>query len=80
MTLSPIQTINKNGNKEWRDDLGRLHNKSGPAFEHMQGIKEWWVDGSFLGYNDIGFWALWDTLTPEQKEDPVLLSYLPEKF
>jgi hypothetical protein len=69
----------ENGNKEWWLN-GILHRINGPAVEWADGEKVWWVNDKLLGWNDKGFWALWDLLTPEQKKDPVLLSYLPEKF
>ena len=96
-------TTNKWGSKFWRNSKGELHRLNGPACEHSNGYKVWYVNGKRhringpaiehrssdkywyingkgLGLNDKGFWALWDRLTPEQKQDPVLLSYLPEKF
>ena len=69
----------ENGNKEWWLN-GILHRINGPAVEWADGTKSWCVNGELLGFNDKGFWALWDKLTPKQKKDPVLLSYLPEKF
>jgi hypothetical protein len=72
-------TIDKCGNKFWRKlkDDWCLHRINGPALELQNGYKSWYVNGEWLGDNDEGFWALWDTLTDEQKQDPVLLSYLP---
>ena len=69
----------KNGHKEWWLS-GKLHRINGPAVEWANGEKVWWVNGKRLGFGDEGFWKLWDRLTPEQKQDSVLLSYLPEKF
>ena len=68
-----------NGDKEWCVN-GKLHRLNGPAIERSDGEKAWYVNDKFLGYDNKGFWKLWDTLTPEQKQDPVLLSYLPVDF
>jgi hypothetical protein len=67
------------GDKEWYEN-GERHRLNGPAIEWLSGKKTWYVNDKCLGDNDKGFWRLWDKLTPKQKKDPVLLSYLPEKF
>ena len=67
------------GNKSWYQN-GKLHRLNGPAFEYADGFKAWWVNGKCLGFNDEGFWKLWDKLTPEQKQSSNLLEYLPENF
>jgi hypothetical protein len=69
----------KDGEKCWYIN-GRQHRINGPAVEIPDGDKGWHVNNKFLGWNEEGFWALWDRLTPEQKQDPVLLSYLPGDF
>jgi hypothetical protein len=68
-----------NGSKEWWVD-GKLHRLDGPAIEWSDGLKEWWVDGKCLGRDDSGFWALWDSLSNEDRANPTLLSYLPGDF
>jgi hypothetical protein len=73
-------TITKRGDKYWTNLKGQFHRKDGPAIEDPDGTKSCCVNGELLGFNDEGFWALWDMLTPEQKQDPVLLSYLPGGF
>jgi hypothetical protein len=67
------------GFKAWYVN-GKRHRVNGPAIEYPNDSKSWYINGKWLGSNDTGFWNLWDTLTPEQKGDPALLSYLPEKF
>jgi hypothetical protein len=69
----------ENGHKEWYVE-GKRHRTDGPAIEWANGNKAWWVDGKLLGYDDKGFWALWDSLSNEDRANPTLLSYLPEKF
>ena len=64
------------GYKAWLIN-GKRHRLNGPAIEHSDGSKTWCINGELLGINDEGFWELWDLLTPEQKQDPILLSYLP---
>ena len=66
----------ENGTKIWFVN-GKRHRLNGPAIEHSDGSKTWCINGELLGINDEGFWELWDLLTPEQKQDPILLSYLP---
>jgi hypothetical protein len=68
-----------NGDKSWWVD-GKRHRTDGPAIEWSNGFKEWQVNGECLGYDDNGFWALWDRLSDEDRANPTLLSYLPEKF
>jgi hypothetical protein len=68
-----------NGYKAWYIK-GRFHRINGPAIEDPYGPNMWCVNGECLGYGATGFWTLWDTLTPEQKKDPTLLSYLPGGF
>jgi hypothetical protein len=68
-----------NGTKKWCVD-GRLHRLDGPAIEFFDGTKAWFLGGEWLGYNDQGFWALWDSLSKKGRVNPTLLSYLPEKF
>ena len=95
-----VMTIDRGGNKIWRNSKGQfhciggpaleykkgdkcwyhngqLHRTNGPAIEYKNGDKWWYVNDECLAWNDEGFWTLWDTLTPVQKQDPVLLSYLP---
>jgi hypothetical protein len=69
----------KNGHTEWYVN-GERHRLNGPAIVWPDGDTSWYVNGECLGRNDKGFWNLWDTLAPEQKQDPTLLSYLPTAF
>jgi hypothetical protein len=68
-----------NGTKKWYVD-GKRHRTDGPAVEHFNGLKEWCVDGKCLGFNDSGFWTLWDFLSNEDRANPNLLSHLPGDF
>lgn len=77
--MSFLKTIDKYGRKAWRDELGRLHNETGPAVEDFHGNKSWWLKDHWLGDNEEGFWNLWDRLTDEQKKNANLLSHLPLK-
>ena len=69
--------VYSDGSKRWWVD-GKRHRTDGPAAEHADGSKEWWVDGRFLGYNDKGFWALWDVLDNTQRNNISLLMHLPK--
>jgi hypothetical protein len=68
-----------NGDKAWCVG-GKYHRTNGPAVEWSNGDKAWWVNDKYLGYNDIGFWALWEQLSDEDRANPTLLSHLLEKF
>jgi hypothetical protein len=68
-----------NGDKAWWVN-GKYHRVDGPAIECVNGDKMWYVNGKCLGFNNQGFWALWERLTDKDRANPTLLSYLPEKF
>ena len=36
--------INKNGNRLWKNEEGKLHRDNGPAIERSDGTKQWWVN------------------------------------
>ena len=72
--------IDEWGAKLWKNSAGQIHRTDGPAVECLDKSNAWYVNDKFLGCNDKGFWALWDTLAPEQKKDLILLSYLPGDF
>ena len=38
-------TVNSNGDKEWRNKEGKLHRVDGPAIEHVNGSKYWYLNG-----------------------------------
>ena len=71
--------VGEDGYRVWYVN-GKRHRLNGPAIETPDGVTSWWVNGKCLGYNNEGFWNLWDTLTPEQKQDTTLLSHLPGGF
>ncbi len=39
-------------------------------------FEEFWIDGEYLGQDKDGFWALWDRLTEEGRNNHNLLRYL----
>ena len=41
------------------------------------GYNEWMFNGVHLSSYDEGFWALWDLLTDEQRNNTDLLYHLP---
>jgi hypothetical protein len=71
--------VDEKGSKFWLKD-GRPHRSDGPAVEQPDGIetKYWYWEGEFLGLDDHGFWALWDRLTDEQRNNLNLLMHLPK--
>ena len=38
-------TIDKNGDKYWRNSKGQYHRTNGPAVEHANGTEEYWYKG-----------------------------------
>jgi hypothetical protein len=42
-------TINNNGDKIWRNEMGEFHREDGPAIEYANGNKEWYRDGNAIG-------------------------------
>jgi len=64
------------GDKEWRFE-GKLHRTNGPAVEYVDNDPSWYFNGRWLGFGDVGFWALWDLLDEEQRSDWKLLQYAP---
>jgi len=45
--MKPIMVINSNGSKVWRLN-GKLHREDGPAYEWVDGTKEWWINGNYI--------------------------------
>ncbi len=65
-----------NGTKAWWF-CGKRHRIDGPALEGANVNKQWWFNGKLLGFEDEGFWALWELLTPEERSDWKLLQWAP---
>jgi hypothetical protein len=38
-------TVNKDKTIRWYNDKGELHRLDGPAIEHVDGSKSWWLNG-----------------------------------
>jgi hypothetical protein len=55
----------------------KLHRLNGPAVVDSDGRQGWHLNGKYLGLDDEGFWALWDLLDEEQREDEILLKFCP---
>jgi len=71
----PAAELN-DGTKMWCAN-GKRHRTDGPAIEYADGSKSWFLEGECLGFNDEGFWLLWDRLTDEQRNNLNLLMHLP---
>jgi hypothetical protein len=65
-----------NGIKEWWF-RGKRHRTDGPALECANGTNVWWFYEKMLGYEDEGFWALWELLSEEERSDWKLLQWAP---
>jgi hypothetical protein len=62
--------------QEWWEE-GRPHRLDGPAIIFLNKYKHWYYQGRLLGFGAEGFWALWNHLTSEQRENLTLLTFLP---
>ena len=67
--------------KEWRNETGLIHREDGPAqiCYNPDGpieIEYFYVAGESLGYDEEGFWALWEKLTEGQRQAPGIIRYL----
>ena len=49
--VEPI--VDANGTKIYKNNKGQLHRLDGPAVEHADGSKEWWVNGKKVTPKDI---------------------------
>jgi hypothetical protein len=81
MTYKEVKHSNGSFRRVWRDENGYLHREDGPAivwYNSDGSISEgkFSLNGELIGYNEEGFWALWDNLTEEQRKNPELLKYL----
>ena len=56
-------TINKNGDKFWRNKEGKLHRIDGPAVEYGNGAKHWYQNGVLHRTKE----AFFEALTDEEK-------------
>jgi hypothetical protein len=43
--MTSTMTIDRFGDKTWRNQEGQLHRTDGPAFEYVNGTKAWWLNG-----------------------------------
>ena len=43
--MTSTMTIDRFGDKIWRNQEGQWHRTDGPAYETANGDKAWWVDG-----------------------------------
>jgi hypothetical protein len=64
------------GSKAWWLN-GKLHRSNGPAIEQFDGSKQWYLNGELLGFDEEGFWALWEKLDNEQRSHWELLQHAP---
>ncbi len=76
--VSKIELIDKT---EYRNKLGELHREDGPAVEHHNGGREWWINGkahredgpAFISVYGIKFWYLNSkNYTKEQHQEEVI--------
>lgn len=59
----------------------RLHRSDGPAIQYHNGKYSWWYDGSFLGSDIEGFFALWECLDEVGRLNLNLHQWInPEKY
>ena len=53
---------------------GKVHREDGPAYIGYDDCgkviyEEFWIYGSFIGYEINGFWSFWEALNEKQKEN-----------
>ena len=65
----------------WTNNNGDYHRLDGPAYINYYPngsirIEEFWINGKYIGCNEIGFWNLWNTLTEVERQAPYILSCL----
>jgi hypothetical protein len=46
MTNPDIPTIDEDGNKYWFNSKSQFHREIGPAYEGIDGQKEWYINGN----------------------------------
>ena len=81
MNYEEIKHSDGSFRRVWWTEDGKPHREDGPAiiWYHSDGSileEDFYFHGKYLGINDKGFWALWDSLTDEQRQKPELLKYL----
>ena len=65
MHKEPYVHIDRNGNKIYRNESGKLHRLDGPAIEYSNGDKEWFKNARKFKNKDTFF----EALTEKEKED-----------
>ena len=60
--MSSRVVVYKDGTKRWCKD-NKFHRVDGPAIEWVDGIKEWWYKGIYVGKGDKPNPTLWERLT-----------------
>ena len=81
MTYKEVKHSNGSFRRVWSNENGELHREDGPAivwYNSDGSIYEgkFSLHGELIGYNEEGFWALWDNLTDDKRKNPELLKYL----
>jgi hypothetical protein len=56
---------------------GKRHRLDGPAVIKSGGIQDWYSNGKYLGRGAEGFWALWESLNEDLRENFELLKFFP---
>jgi uncharacterized protein YodC (DUF2158 family) len=71
------------GSVQWEDFYinDQLHRKDGPAetlYDSDGSVKNEWfhIHGMCLGYDRVGFWNLWNSLSEKEREHPNILKLL----
>jgi hypothetical protein len=81
MSYEEIEYYDGSFQREWMDEKGEYHREDGPAsicYRSDGSIfeEDFYLHGKYLGENKEGFWALWDRLDEDKRNNPELLKYL----
>jgi hypothetical protein len=68
--------IYRDGSQIWYQN-GIIHRDDGPAIIHPDGSQDWYSNGKHLGFGAKGFWALWNCLSDDKRENAELLKFFP---
>jgi hypothetical protein len=81
MSYKEFKHSNGSFRREWRNISYQCHREDGPAIirYHPDGsINEelFYLNEKYLGKDEKGFWALWDNLTDDKRQNQEILKCL----
>ncbi len=83
MTYKGSETKYSDGSsrREWKNRFGEYHREFGPAVTLYNSngsiISEYfYINGTYFGSGESGFWNLWERLTEDERQNPEILKCL----